>query len=75
MEKLFSMLEKLQTPAIILAGIVILLLFKLIFDILKSKNEFAVSVTVELTELNKVQASMAKLLDLLCNNILTNKRD
>jgi Na+/glutamate symporter len=75
MEKLFSMLEKLQTPAIILAGIVILLLFKLIFDILKFKNEFAVSVTVELTELNKVQASMAKLLDLLCNNILTNKRD
>lgn len=62
MTEWFSLLEKMQSPALILASFVIFILYKL----LRAKDELFNNLASEVNETGKSLAKIAALLDLVC---------
>jgi hypothetical protein len=66
MTDLLKLLETLQTPALILSGFVIWMLF----TALKESHKAFGSLAEEISEGGKTTAKMAALLDLVCNHLI-----
>jgi hypothetical protein len=65
--EILKLLDKLQTPGLILAGLTIWLLFKALAQAHKSLD----NLSVEISESGKTTAKMAALLDLVCNRLIS----
>lgn len=73
MNDILAVVKALKDPALVMAGIAIYLLYKLLMRSERARDSFASVVTTELGELNKTQAKLVTLLDLLCTKWMSGR--